>query len=557
MKRGEHRAIALLIFLSTLSFASTNDPLEQKLCSEFLAIQHIKESIAQPFIPSVYDMRISRSKPQRIFASQRLSPGLISSDIERARQSAIFEDFKTLSDARPKQKDSSKVALKALGLREKISEMYDFSYELQPSPLERPNRIISSSNGIAAALDFAEKNLERLYQRTPEKSEGSLLPQPYPGFVSATGRFQEFYYWDTYFITKHLFATKRLETIKMLVENFLESIRMFGFIPNGTRDYYLSRSQPPFLSSLIKELVTELLTSSPEQAEQIRQWLRARAYPLLKADYMGFWMNPKTRFDEQTGLNHHWDLLNLPRPERHSNDNEASLGKTFRDVRAAAESGLDFTETFNSSASSVAGVLLNSMLYKTEMDLAWIAELLGDESENRMFVGAATKRKKAMYKYMWNANTGRFENFQLEAHQRISVLSAETAVPLFVGLVSNTNHVRLIRENLLKLVRRGGLMATELKDSFHQWDGPNGWAPYQLMVTEGLSRYGYHEDARKIAQSWVSMVASSYAKTGTMFERMDVENVTYPSVDNLKYPVQRDFLWTSATFVWFADRYSL
>lgn len=66
------------------------------------------------------------------------------------------------------------------------------------------------------------------------------------------GRFMESYYWDTYWIIKGLIASDLLQTAQTLIENFVLAIEKYGFIPNGFRQYYLNRSQPPFFSLMVK-----------------------------------------------------------------------------------------------------------------------------------------------------------------------------------------------------------------------------------------------------------------------------------------------------------------
>jgi alpha,alpha-trehalase len=284
---------------------------------------------------------------------------------------------------------------------------------------------------------------------------------------------------------------------------------------------------------------------------RIDRWLRERAYPLVRADYERFWMNPRTRFDARTGLNHHWDDIDLPRPERHGADNELALGRTYRDTRAAAESGLDFTDLFENQASAIANPLLNSMLYKTEQDLGWAASRLGLKAEARKFRAAAARRRAAVDRHLWNAQRGRYEPLNLATGKRVNVLSADTFSPLFVGMASPAQAAR-VRATLAVLERPGGLMATDLLKSAHQWDGINGWAPYQVMAIRGLERYGFAADGRRLADKWVHALAEIHARDRTFYERIDVARVTKPNIDAHKYPPQEGFLWTNGSFAWAA-----
>ncbi|HET6343907.1 MAG TPA: trehalase family glycosidase, partial [Myxococcota bacterium] len=126
---------------------------------------------------------------------------------------------------------------------------------------------------------------------------------------------------------------------------------------------------------------------------------------------------------------------------------------------------------------------------------------------------------------------------------------ADTFAPLFAG-AATADQAEAVRQTLPRLERRGGLMASELVGSPHQWDGTNGWAPLQAMAIEGLMRYGYVDDARRLADKWVRAVASTYADGGSMYERLDVETLKRPPDDPHKYATQEGFLWTNGSFAW-------
>ena len=82
--------------------------------------------------------------------------------------------------------------------------------------------------------------------------EGLLyLPNPY---VVPGGRFNEMYGWDSYFIILGLVEDKRTDLARDMVENFFFEIENYGAILNANRTYYFTRSQPPFLTSMIREV---------------------------------------------------------------------------------------------------------------------------------------------------------------------------------------------------------------------------------------------------------------------------------------------------------------
>lgn len=516
---------------------------------EQLLLEQRKTQVAYEQIPGVVELRLPRSEPAELTQPREASAGVSDVTLEAGRKHGAFDDFKPLSDATPRKLSESEKQELANGtvyIGHFIERAYDFGSESQPAPaqlLGSPKTVSTGDAKVDAALNYVERTWPELVRVAVPREGGSLLPLPYPHLVPA-GRFQEAYYWDTYFGVLGLLATGRLELAQMQAENMLELVRRHGMVPNGTRDYYLSRSQPPLLTSLVRDVFTR----SPRTAQSLR-WLRERAYPLMRAEYENFWMNPQTRFDERTQLNHHWDEIDLPRPERHSFDKEAELGRTYRDVRAAAESGLDFTKAFEGEASQVAGVLLNSLLYKNERDLEWAARTLNLSSEAKHFAARAKRRRAAMNRYLWNEALGRFENYNLRSHRRIAVLTADTFAPLFANVASPDQALR-VRAQLGKLEQRGGLMSSELTDSTHQWDGDNGWAPQHVIAIQGLRNYNLESDARRLAAKWVEALARIHDATASMFERIDVKRVAPPATSGSKYPVQKGFLWTNASFEW-------
>src|SRR5216683_4709983 len=81
------------------------------------------------------------------------------------------------------------------------------------------------------------------------QAQGLLyLPRPY---VVPGGRFNEMYGWDSFFIQMGLLRDGELTLAKDMADNFLHEIRAYGKILNANRTYYLTRSQPPFLTQMV------------------------------------------------------------------------------------------------------------------------------------------------------------------------------------------------------------------------------------------------------------------------------------------------------------------
>lgn len=81
----------------------------------------------------------------------------------------------------------------------------------------------------------------------------TIIETPHKLFVPGS-RFREQYYWDSYFVMHGLLVSRMPSSAFQIVENLLHCVERFGYVPNGTRAYYLGRSQPPLLSEMVSDL---------------------------------------------------------------------------------------------------------------------------------------------------------------------------------------------------------------------------------------------------------------------------------------------------------------
>lgn len=58
---------------------------------------------------------------------------------------------------------------------------------------------------------------------------------------------------DTYWVIRGLLLCEMTSTVKGTLENFFSLVETYGFVPNGARIYYERRSQPPFLTLMVRE----------------------------------------------------------------------------------------------------------------------------------------------------------------------------------------------------------------------------------------------------------------------------------------------------------------
>jgi len=372
--------------------------------------------------------------------------------------------------------------------------------------------------------------------REPETpaAGSSLLALPRRHVVPG-GRFRELYYWDSYFTMLGLVRSGRQDLVEDMIAVFGSLIDRYGHIPNGTRSYYLSRSHPPVFY-LMAALSQD--ASAGARAQRLR-WMRAEH---------GFWMAGEeslmpggehrraVRLADGALLNRYWDDRAAPRDESWREDIELAqrapgrdAPELWRDIRAAAESGWDFSSRWLGDGQSLETIRttrllpidLNALLYGLERMIAGEAGALGDDAAAAEFAGRAHARREAINLHLWNPDAGFYADYDLDMRRARAQLTAALGFALFTGIAPE-RRAPAVADAMAGLLRAGGLLTTG-NTTGQQWDAPNGWAPLHWVAIEGLRAYGQTALADAIAQRWLAMVASHYGATGQLLEKYDVE----------------------------------
>ncbi len=404
------------------------------------------------------------------------------------------------------------------------------------------------------------KRLWRVLSREPSHPvEGSsLLALPHP-YIVPGGRFDEIYYWDSYFTMLGLRESDEIDMIENMVENFASLIDRYGFIPNGNRTYYLSRSQPPFFS-----LMVELL------AEEKGNEVYENYLPALQKEY-NYWIDETAPTEHSitmpdgTVLARYYDQLNTPRPESFRQDVEASKASKekpkviFRNLRSAAESGWDFSSRWFADGenlttietTSIIPVDLNCLLYHLENSLAKAFRIRGDSARDDLalaeeFEQKAERRKEAINRYCWSSNASWYVDCDLKGKPS-EELTLAGVTPLFFGIAPDERIEGIVKFLKEKFVQPGGVVTT-LRETKQQWDAPNGWAPLQWLTIKGLQNYGQDALAKDIAERWIRLNVKVYKNTGKMMEKYNVKDLT-KSAGGGEYPGQDGFGWTNGVLL--------
>ncbi|HEX3843271.1 MAG TPA: alpha,alpha-trehalase TreF [Steroidobacteraceae bacterium] len=422
---------------------------------------------------------------------------------------------------------------------------------------------IAAERTVAAHIQRIWPLLTRAAVVPPPYSSLLYVPRPY---VVPGGAFQEFYYWDSYFTMLGLIPDGHADLARDLVDDFSFLIETYGHIPNGARTFYLSRSQPP---------VYYLMVSLLNQGDPAKAW--ASHLQDLEREY-AYWMRGAeglrpgqsrrnvVGMPDGSVLNRYWDDRDDPRDEGYYNDvltaraSGMSPPQVYRDIRAAAESGWDFSSRWLGDlrnmktirTTAIVPVDLNSLLYGLEEAISRGCTEEHDRACAQDFGSRARRRRQAMDRYLWDGGAGYFTDYDWRRERRTGELSAATLYPLFVGLATSRQAAQVAAVVRAQLLKGGGIVTTTIH-SGQQWDAPNGWAPLQWIAVRGCARYGDDALAHDIAARWLTTVRRVYANTGKMFEKYDVEQAL-PGGGG-EYPVQDGFGWTNGVTRGLLQRY--
>jgi len=488
-------------------------------------------------------------------------PGLF----EAIQMSNIFPDNKTFVDATPKR---DPVLILQDYKVEKDKPEFDLKKFVADNftPPAGPRIIFKTdiNTGVRKHIDTLWQVLSRKPDSTSKYS--SLLPLPYD-YIVPGGRFREMYYWDSYFTMLGLQESHRFTIIQNMISNFAYLIDTYGFIPNGTRTYYLTRSQPPFFSMMLDILAKDesdavLVKYQPELLKEYQFWMKG-ASKLQPGEASG----NSVRMHDGELLNRYWDESDKPREESYKKDVDAEKltkeapGDFYRNVRAAAESGWDFSTRWMDTTGRletiqttfIIPVDLNCLIYHLELSIARSYQLQGKHAEYLQYLAKADVRKRAILKYSWSKKNGWFMDYNWKEQHVTPVETLAGVFPLEFK-IADTSQAKKVTLNLkAKFLKPGGLVTT-LNRSGQQWDSPNAWAPLQYMSIDGLNNYRQSGLAKDIAVTWIQTNLQVFNETGKLMEKYNVVD-TNTKAGGGEYPLQDGFGWTNGVLLNLMDKY--
>ncbi|XP_045412298.1 trehalase [Lemur catta] len=420
--------------------------------------------------------------------------------------------------------------------------------------------------------------LHELWKKLGKKMKPEVLSQPerfsliyadHP-FIVPGGRFLEFYYWDSYWVMEGLLLSEMAQTVKGMLQNFLDLVKTYGHVPNGGRVYYLQRSQPPLLTLMMDRYLnyTNDTTFLQENIETLA----------LELD---FWTTNRSVSVSLGGksyiLNRYYVPYGGPRPESYSKD--AELADTlpegdqealWAELKAGAESGWDFSSRWliggsnpnllsSIRTSKLVPVDLNAFLCQAEELMSNFYARLGNDSQARKYRTLREQRLDTLSAVLWDEDSGAWFDYDLETGKKNQEFYPSNLTPLWAGCFSDPG----VADKALKYLEDSQILTyqygipTSLQQTGQQWDFPNAWAPLQDVVIRGLAKSSSpraQEVAFQLAQNWIRTNFDVYSQTSAMYEKYDISNGGQPGGGG-EYEVQEGFGWTNGVVLMLLDRY--
>lgn len=397
------------------------------------------------------------------------------------------------------------------------------------------------------------ENWQKTIRDPSHKGHGIItLPKPFTT-PSIEEIFEDFYYWDTYFINVGLLTDGFFEQAKNNIDNIAYLIRNLGYMPNASHLHFTS--QPP----LFTRAVFDYWRFSKDD-EVLKEYFDAilQEYTFFSCD-----RNTKIKLNQYGCVNFlkcqmGWLYNYITNRYKGARRVKQSREKDIKEYFSIAESGWDATPRFSTSEATFAPhkyvqVDLNSLIFDMEMIISQIYSLSGDIENSKKFHELALRRKDRMNKYMRNSDNGIYYDYNFIDKKVSPVVSAVSFYPYVYDI---TTDKKALEELLKRLELEFGLSACEKQNVAGielQWDYPIMWAPNAYFAHEALLKNGMAEDAKRIAEKYMQTIRSVFEKEGILFEKYNAKTGTVASTkDSASHPMLG---WTGGIYSYFYNFY--
>ena len=392
-------------------------------------------------------------------------------------------------------------------------------------------------------LEFIDKNFQNSVLNSPADNDKSFgLPFPYtvptPGDV-----FDCMFYWDTHFTNVGLIKSGRIQQAIYNTDNIRHMIQRFGYMPNGTKQHFLEKSQPPVYYRMVWDIydVTNdavWLDSHYESiAKEYDYWMTQRLAP----NGLNYYGNTKiSTSQEADGLYEYWKTR-IPGLDAVSKTQAVNVGSTL------GESGWDCCYRFELQGPYYNPVDLNTLLYGLETAMARFSRILG-KGEESLWDERAANRKGKMDMWLFSKEKGFYLDWDYQNQRHSPVVSMASLFPLYLGLAHDPDTVMAVLQNDLLLPYGVTCTAKSACNYNMQWEYPNVWAPLQYVAYMACQNAGRLALAEEIAQKYRSLLEHNFAKTGNLWEKYDGNT---GEVVNAEYSAPPMMGWTAGVYLAF------
>jgi alpha,alpha-trehalase len=265
-----------------------------------------------------------------------------------------------------------------------------------------------------------------------------------------------------------------------------------------------------------------------------KEWL-ATSLLILEREYYGYWLNSDHLAYQ--GLSRYHAPPCYP-------------AQSVPEITMDHEATWDLSPRFD--AEDVLHLLpvdLNSNLFAYENNFAFFCAEIGKEEIATKWKLSAEQRALVMNQLMWDEEDGLYYDYNYLSGERKKIKSLATLLPLFHALTDGARAKR-IATNLTLFEKSFGLVACHETYGYsdRQWNFPVGWAPLHWLACRGLSNYGFHESATRVALKWLNLNFDVWMKTGKLFEKYDVVSGSHQVLED-RYKNQEGFGWTNGVFL--------
>jgi alpha,alpha-trehalase len=399
----------------------------------------------------------------------------------------------------------------------------------------------------------------------------SHLPMKHP-FLVPGGRFIETYYWDNFWILEGILVSGMITTAQHILENHMHLIDEYGFVPNGSRVYYLNRSQPPYFANMVMAFYDHTQKSTELTSEEkyvYKRFVLDEALKCMIKEHK-YWMRERSIKITHKGTEFKLNLFSpqndQPRPESYSEDihtashcqTDAERAKCYKDLSAGAESGIDFSSRWFKDpmniqtihTTDIIPVCLNALLYKTETSLAMLCNEKADMIGFKRYRNLGLKRKTVINSLLWSKKLNCWTDYN---HRTKKLYEKDFYItnlsPLFNDIKPPKHRVKELMEKhvcSLNLINSNGIPFS-FTNSMEQWDFSNIWAPNQYQVIMLLTKVN-RDLALKFAKKFFTTVYTGWLNTGMIFEKYSTLELGNRGSGG-EYLVQSGFGWTNGTIL--------